>query len=157
MSVFPLPVPNILGHYYSFASIELLVNNFPFTGVTAINYSRSLEVADVYGTRTQKLGTTRGKQNAEATIEMYRPDWEVLKATLGAGGVGYGETRFTAVVLYAETLLPVTRDVLEGCRITKVDYQNADGTDPSKVSLTLNVMRISEGVGRIDHPLGVGF
>jgi len=157
MSAFPVPVPNILGHYFSFASIEAKVKGIPFVGFTAINYSSGLEVADVYGTRPQKLGTTRGKQNAEGSCEMYLQDWENLKAMLGAEGVGYGEERFTIVVQYGEVGMPVKTDTLIGVRVIKAEYSNADGNEPSKVTLTLNIMRVDEGGGRVDLPIGVGF
>jgi hypothetical protein len=157
MSAFPVPVPNILGHYFSFASIEARIKGQPFVGFTAINYSNGLEPGDVYGTRPQLLGTTRGKQKAEGSLEMYLQDWENLKALLGAGGVGYGEERFSIVVQYGEIGMPVKTDVLEGVRITKVEYSNADGTDAAKVTLTLNIMRVEESGARIDAPIGVGF
>ncbi len=158
MSAFPVPVPNVLGHYYSFASIEVVVAGVPTVGCTAVNYTSTLDVGDVYGTRPQKLGTTRGKQQAEGSIEMYVQDWENLKAVLVAAGEGgYGEARFDVVVSYAEAHMPVKVDTLESCRVTSVEYSNADGTDPSKVTLTLNILRILEGGLGIVAPIGVGF
>jgi hypothetical protein len=154
----PLPVPNVLGHYFSFASIEARVGIQVYWGFTAINYTTSMEVADVYGTRPQKLGTTRGKQNAEGSAEMYIQDWEILRASLGVFGVGYGEVRFPITVSYGEIGLPVKTDVLEGVRVVSTEYSNSEGNEPSKVSLTLNIMRILENVGgRIDAPLGIGY
>lgn len=153
LSLLPLAVPLINGHYYSFASIECNLLGHVFADYTGITYSTSLDVADVHGTRAQKLGTTRGKQNAEATLEMYRLAWENFRNILG--GVGYGEVRFPLVVQYAEIGMPVITDVVEGARVVKVDHNNADGTDPTKVSLTLNVMRVLEGsTGLIALPKG---
>lgn len=158
MTAFPLPVPNVLGHYYSFASIEILVAGVPTVGCTAVNYTSSIEVGDVYGTRPQKLGTTRGKQNAEGSLEMYVQDWENLKAILTQAGLGgYGEARFTVVVTYGEQGMPVKMDTLESCRVVSVEYSNADGSDASKVTLTLNVLRILESGAGIVAPIGVGF
>lgn len=154
----PVAIPNILGHYYSFASIEAVVNGQKIVGFTALDYSSMLEVGDVYGTRPQKLGTTRGKQNAEASCEMFLQDWENLRVTLGAAGIGYGETRFAIVVQYAEVNTPVKTDILEGCRVTQVEYTNADGTDAAKVKLTLNVMRVFEGTtSMIAAAIGVAY
>jgi len=158
MTAFPLPVPNVLGHYYSFASIEIIVAGLPTVGCTAINYTSSLDVGDVYGTRPQKLGTTRGKQNAEGSIEMYAQDWENLKAILVAAGLGgYGEARFKVIVTYGEVGMPVKVDTLEGCRVVSAEYSNADGNDPTKVTLTLNILRILESGAGIVAPIGVGF
>jgi hypothetical protein len=152
----PIPVPQILGHFYSFASIEVLANGNRQVGFTAINYSSSLDIGQAYGTKPQKLGRTRGKQNAEGSLEMYLQEWENLRATLGAAGVGYGEVPFDVIVTYAELNQPVKMDTLFACRITKVEYSNADGTDPAKVTATLDIMRLLEGgVGQIAAPLGV--
>jgi hypothetical protein len=154
----PLPVPFILGHYWSFGSIECRVGIQSVTDFTAINYSTSLDVTDVYGTRPQKLGTTRGKQNAEGSLEMYGRAWEQLRSLLGFGGIGYGEVRVPIIVTYGEIGSPVKTDILEGCRIVKIEYANAEGTDPMKVTATLNIMRIFEGVtGSIAAPIGIGF
>ena len=158
-----LESPLINGNYYSFGSIEAIVGAIKTADFTAINYSGGLEPADVYGTRPQKLGTTRGKQNAEGSLEMYLQSWELFRATLSAagfaGGVGYGEVRFPIILTFAEQpLQPVIVHTLLGCRITKVEYSHAEGTDATKANLTLNVMRLIEGVdGMIAAPLGIGF
>jgi hypothetical protein len=159
---FPLPVPNILGHYWSFGSIELVVvtprGPVRIVDCVGINYAPSMEVGDVYGTLPQKLGTTRGKQNAEGSLELNMRAWEALRTALGVGGIGYSETRFQIIVSYGEAGTPVKTDILEGCRIVRVEYSNADGTEASKVSLTLNVMRIVEGgTSMIAAPLRIGF
>ena len=158
----PLQNPLIQGNFYSFASIEAGLPGIKIVDFTAINYSTGLDVADVYGTRSQKLGTTRGKQTADGTLEMYLRAWELFRASLNAvgflAGQGYGEVRFPVVVQFAEAQMPVVTHTLLGCRIVKADYNNADGTDPTKVSLTLNVMRVIEGVdGMIAAPIGIGF
>lgn len=158
MAAFPVPVPQVLGHYFSFASIEAIVNGLRIVGFTAIDYSSSMEIGKVYGTKPQKLGTTRGKQDAEGSLEMHMQDWENLRTSLGASGVGYGEVRFAIVVQYAELGTPVKTDILEGCRITNTEYTNADGTDATTVKLTLDIMRVFEGVnGMIAAPIGVAY
>jgi hypothetical protein len=159
---FPLPVPLILGHYWSFASIELAVVTpqglQKITEIQAVNYAPSLEMGDVWGSRPQKLGRTRGQQNGEASIELLMPAWERLRQALGASGVGYGELPFDVIVSYGEIGLPVKTDIIGGCRISRVEYANTVGVEASKVTLTLNVMRILEGVtGSIVAPIGIGF
>lgn len=154
--------PLINGNYHSFASIEAQLPGLKMVDFTAINYSTGLDVTDVYGTRSQKLGTTRGKQKADASLEMYLRAWEVFRATLNAigfrAGQGYGDVRFPVLVQYGEPGLPVITHTIYGARIVNVEYNNADGTDPTKASLTLNVMRVIEGVdGMIAAPIGIGF
>ncbi len=157
-----LQFPLINGNYYSFASIEAIVAGIKTPDFTAINYSNELTPGDVWGTRPQKLGTTRGKQNAEGSVEMYLQSWELLRTALRAvgfaGGVGYGEVRFPFIVSFAEAQMPVITHTLLGCRVVKEEFAHADGTDATKVTLTLNIMRLIQGVdGMIAAPFGIGF
>jgi hypothetical protein len=159
MSGFPLPVPAINGHYFSFASIEASFGVQKITDFTEINYESILEKGDVYGTRPQKLGRTRGKQNATASFGMYLRAWERLRNLIAPPkGVGYGEIAFPITVMYAELGQPVITDILEQCLVTNVARAHSDGTDAAKVTVTLNVLRILEGkTGMIAAPIGVGF
>lgn len=138
----PIPYPLVNGHRYSFASVEAIINGLPFIGFSAINYKPSLKPGMVYGSRPQPIGRTRGKAEFTFDFEMYRLEFEVLKATLGAGGVGFGETPFDTVVQYGELGQPVTTDTIVSARIEEVDLSNADGTDPSKVKVTCNCLSI---------------
>jgi hypothetical protein len=138
----PLQYPLVNGHRYSFASIEAIFNGIPFIGFTAVNYKPSLKAAMVFGSRPQAIGRTRGKAEHTFDFEMYRLEFELFKTSLGAAGLGYGETSFDTVVLYSELFQPVTTDVIVSARIEEVDLSNADGTDPSKVKVTCSAMSI---------------
>lgn len=144
--------PLVKGHRFSYASIELKINGspFPILGVKSINYSQELAPGDVWGTAPHKIGRTRGKNDAKADMEMLRLEWDQLRATLGAGGVGYGEMAFDIMVTYSEKFSPVVTDKIIGARITNAEFSNSEGTDASMVKLTMNVIRIIEGdVGTI--------
>jgi hypothetical protein len=132
--------PLVNGHRYSFASIEARFNGIPFIGFSAINYKPSLKAGMVYGSRPQPIGRTRGKVEFTFDFEMYRLEFEVFKATLGAGGIGYGEIAFDTVVQYAELGQPVITDTIVAARIEEVDLSNADGTYPSKVKCSCSAL-----------------
>lgn len=156
MPTFPLPLPLINGHYYSHASIEVRMGPVVITEFTAIDYEPSLEVGDVYGSRTQKFGSTRGQENGSCTMRLLYPAWEVLRRALG--NIGYGERYFPTIVSRAEVGMPVITDLIVG-RITNAARSDAVGTDASQVALTLNVLRIVEGWdgaggGMIASPIG---
>lgn len=154
MPVVNPPYPLINGHRYSFASIEARFNGIPIIGFKSLNYSDELQPGDVYGSRPQILGATRGKQKSTCDFEMYRLEFEVLKQTLGLGGIGYGETRFNIVAQFAELpTSPVMTDTIVGVRIAKVELSNQDGTDPSTVKVTGHVLRIELG----DKPIATPF
>lgn len=154
MPAFPLQYPMINGHRFSFASVEIFLpgNPVPFVGVKSINYNASLDPGKGYGTSSRKLFRTAGKGDSDGDIEMYRLEWENLKAALGIGGVGYGRTSWTGIIQYSEDFSPVVTDSIIGTRITKAEYSNSEGTDPTTVKLTLDIMLVNENGGSIDNP-----
>lgn len=138
----PISYPLINGHRYSFASIEFGANNAILRGVSSIDYGDELTPGKMRGTGPNVIGRTRGEYDGDADIEMYRLEWENLKSTLGQNGVGFGETSFPVTVCYGEVGQPVVTDTLEGCRITKVRTGGSEGSDPTKVKLTIDLTRI---------------
>lgn len=150
---YPIAYPLINGHRFSFASAEIFLpgNPLPVLGITAVNYSSELMPGKVWGTRSKPLGRTRGKADAKGDMEMLRLEWENLKFFLGVGGVAFGVTAFDIQVVWSELpFSPVITDILVGCRITNDEYSNQEGTDPSKVKLTLDLMGLTtNGIGSI--------
>jgi hypothetical protein len=154
----PIQFPLINGHRYSFASIEALFNDIPMIGFKSLNYGDSLEPGEVYGSRSQLLGATRGKQKATSDFEMYRLEWDFLIRTLGVLGVGFGESYFDISCSYAELNQPVVTDRLLGCRIKKFDLSNTDGTDPTVVKNELFITRVKVAgvtIATPYYPLGI--
>lgn len=144
MPTFPIQYPMINGHRYSWASVEHGVNGPIVRGIKSIDYDHSLTPTKILGTGPNPIGRTRGVYEAKANVEMYRLEYENLKATLGQGGVGFGETSFTWVVQYADVGQPVITDTLEGARIENPQFGGAEGGDALTVKFTLNVMLIKE-------------
>lgn len=154
----PSPVyPLINGHRYSFASIEATFNGQKFLGFTEIAYKASLKPTVVYGAAPHPLGRTRGKVENTWSAKIYRIEFELLKATLGFLGVGFGENAFDIVVQFAELpTQPVTTDTIFGARIEEADLTNSDGTEPSIVSLTGSSLGTALNGGLIVIPDKVG-
>lgn len=146
MSLQKVTYPDINGNRYSFASIEAVFNGLNYSGFKSISYSNMLEPADVYGAAPQKIGRTRGKQNAEASFTMYKEEYENLRTALAAlaGGInGYMEVPFDILVTYFEQGQIPILDAIVGARITKdEDSHSGDNSDALVVNVTLNVMRI---------------
>lgn len=142
----PLPIsyPLILGHRHSWSSIEIGIgpSGNVVRGVSSIDYGDGLTPGKMRGTGPNVVGRTRGEYDGDAELEMYRLEWENLKSQLGQNGVGFGEASFSITVQYAESGQPVVTDTLEGCRITKVRTGGAEGSDPTKVKLSIDLMRI---------------
>lgn len=145
MPTYPVQYPMINGHRYSWASIEFGFNNGAvMRGIKSIDYSHSLTPAKLTGTGPNPVGRTRGIYEVKATLEMYRVEYENLKATLGQSGVGFGETAFPITVQYADVGQPVITDTLEGVRIVEPQFSGSEGSDPLTVKITLDPMRLLE-------------
>ncbi len=130
------------GNRHSWTSITLDADGLLIGGITSVDYSDNLEPGTPFGTDPVALGYTRGKYTADFSIEMYRAEFEALKLRLGVAGVGFMESTGIYNVAYIEKSLnggePIM-DVIVG-RISKVESSNSEGTDASKVKLTLKVI-----------------
>lgn len=140
----PISYPLINGHRYSWTSVEIGLgqSGIIVRGIASIDYGDQLTPGKLRGTGPNVVGRTRGEYEADAEIEMYRLEWENLKSQLGNGGVGFGETGFPITVSFGEANQPVVTDTIEGCRVTKVRTGGAEGSDPTKVKISLDVHRI---------------
>lgn len=134
--------PDINGHRYSFSSITFGAAGQPTRGVSSIDYGDELTPGKMRGTGPNVIGRTRGEYDADCEVEMYELEWENLKARLGNPFVGFGETAFPIVVMYADKFQPTITDTLEGCRVTKVRKSPSEGSDPVKVKISIDVNRI---------------
>jgi hypothetical protein len=134
--------PIVNGHRYSYASVDLIINGKTYVGAKRVNYSSSLEPGIIYSDDPGKFGRTPGKASHSCELELYRLEWNDLVVALGQS---FGRKAFNVQVQYAEDGEPVTTDAILGCRITKVEFQNSEGTEASSVVLTLDPMDIRLG------------
>lgn len=130
--------PNVNGFEYSFASIELKIGAQRYFGATAINYDDGLQPGMATGTSTLPLGWTAGQWTGTASIEFNRRDGQAI---IDALGDGFGRVPLAVTVQYAEEGMPVITDSLPLCRIQKVANGNNQGTDPSKMSFDLSLLK----------------
>lgn len=147
----PMPVrsptyPLINGHKYSWSSIEAVFGALPILGIKSINYKSSLKAGTVRGTLPQKIGRTRGEQDADCDFEMYKLEAMAFISTLGANGYGFGEVSFPITVSYSELASlppqPPVTDMIVGVRIEEIAHSNAEGTDPTTVKFTCSCMDV---------------
>jgi hypothetical protein len=147
--------PLVNGHAYSFASVEVYFADIPVPLITfkAINYEADLEPGEIRGSDPHVLGFTRGNHTTSGDAEVYLAAWEILKRTLGAGGIGYGETFFDIVVQYHEFESPIVTDILRNVRITKSQRSNQQGTDGTTQKLTFKMLDINENGAYLAVPI----
>jgi len=139
---------------YDYTSIEVLIEGVPYRGVKSVDYSDSLDPQKVYGTSARPLGRTRGKFDADASLEVFKEDASNIRAALAALGLGgYGEGVFTVVVTYGELPASFTTDVLFGCRIKKTADSHAQGADSLTEKWDLDVLDLlRNGVSILSAP-----
>lgn len=137
-----LTVPLINGDYYSFADIEFRPAGNLTLGVASINYGHKLQRQYVRGTHRMPLGMTSGQYEPTCDFEMYRPQADLLRTTLGPG---YMQVPFSITVTYGITtpVLPTVTDVLVGVRIVEESYSNSEGLDPIKVKFTCFLQKLT--------------
>jgi hypothetical protein len=131
--------PNVNDRAYSYASIELDIDGDLYYASKSINYSDNMEPGELRGQSQHRLGRTAGDYKAEASLELSREEWEILRAKFGDG---FMLRSFDIQVSYSEDNMPLITDEVVGCRIKKVDYSNSQGPDASMVKLDLDVTYI---------------
>lgn len=149
--------PLLNGHEYSFASLEVMVNNIVVVGLKSISYAPKKDVGKVYGTLPQKIGRTRGKEDPTCELDLYSIEWEVIRQSLGDNGQGYMEKPCNIMVTRQEPGRPVIQDYLVSCQVTNVANSGSDGTDALVVKVTFDVMRILTNKQAPSFPLKIGF
>lgn len=146
-----IPTPLVNGHRYSFASIELQINDLWYVGFTSVSYSEEVAPVEIYGSDSIRIGRTVGKRKTQGEIEMYRREWDVLRSTLGTS---FGRKKAKVIVHYADLNQPTVTDRIDGY-LSKVDAKNDEGTDPTTITLGIDAMDIRwGGTGGVGAPDG---
>ena len=140
-----LTAPTINGVAYDVSSYQITISGspLPYTLLKELSYSESLEPAEIYGVSPQKLGRTRGKYSAEASLELWLDAVEGFYSQLTTGN-GIFEVPFNIDVQIYEPVggrAPIY-DQLVSCRITKRDAPMPGAGDAASVKFDLNVMYI---------------
>lgn len=139
--------PLIQGVRYDHSSLDIkLAGTSQFSlGIKSLDYSDNLEPGKVFGTAAQKLAETRGQYDAEASLELYRAEYDAfaLYLTQQNPGIGLYEIRWNIDVNYLpEGGLALVTDNIVSVRIKKPQRSSAAGSDPTAVKVDLSPMYI---------------
>ena len=134
------------GAIYSWASIEAKVDGEVVRGITAVNFSETVERTKAYGSGSSRgpRGRTRGKYDCEGSLTMHVDSLHELIQRLAQqapDGRSYGRVPFTVVIYYDEEGLGGVTIELEECLIAGATSAESEGTDASVVEVPLSVMR----------------
>ncbi len=141
----------INGSRFSWTSISIMLNGVenPIGPFKSINYSIEQEAGLVYGTLSAPIGKTRGKQKVSVSFEMLRAEWQSFATALYAVILPINPTAsvldadFTIIVSYTENSVDVVSDQIFGCRVTKFDLANSEGsTDAATVKVDAVAMQL---------------
>lgn len=139
--------PLLNGVRYDHSSLNImLAGSSAFSlGIKSIDYSDGLEPGKVFGASAQKLAETRGQYDCEASLEMYRAEYDAFVRYLvnQNQGIGLYEIRWDINVNYLpEGGLGMVTDNIVSVRIKKPQHTSAAGSEPLAVKLDLSPMYI---------------
>lgn len=143
----PPRYPDVNGIRTSYCSIQLNLEGLPLIGVDSVNYRNTHEVGKIRGTSAKPIGRTRGNLDFEGDIEFYQAEWAslILPKLTFFGVREFSATSWTVTIAYSEVNAPrdqIVTDTLEGVRFLAPEQSNAQGTDATKVKVTMNIMDI---------------
>lgn len=139
MASTPIPYPLVNGARHSFASVELKLFGTIFLGFKSITYSRKRSRTKVYGAHPDPIGKTRGKNEYDASCELYVAEFKVLVQQLGTG---YGDIFGDIFVTYSENGFDTIQDVIRGVTIDSSEAEASEGTDPLTRKIDLSPLKI---------------
>jgi hypothetical protein len=136
---------DINGQHVSYASTEIKVNGLYLPGVKTISYKHVHDIGKLRGTGSHRLGRTRGTEEQEGSIEIFKR-WEKILVTMisAAGAVGYAEVGWPVTVSYFEPASPfdATLDTLLGVRFHSPEDNHSEGPDGLTVTYQMDIMRL---------------
>jgi hypothetical protein len=139
--------PSVQGRFPSWGSIELKLDKVLYTGATGIKWDYSLTPTKVYGVGSKAKGGTLGKHECSGSLEMLLPAWQAFRKQLADKhpNRSFGLVEFEINVAWRETDLDKVQTAnLHRVRVMKAATDNAEGPDPTKVSIDLFVLDIDE-------------
>ncbi len=132
----------INGNRFGWSSMELGVNGVDIEGFTALNYKSTQEVGQVRSKGHRPISRTKGQSSHTGSLTLLKTDAQRLYARLGNGFMT-GKRDFPIIVHYSESAEdePIT-DELRNCRITDIEDNPQQGSEPLTVTLALDIGRI---------------
>jgi len=138
----PAIVINKVPYDFHNTSLDIMVNGESVAnieGVTAIEYTPSVERVKLRGRGRKPLAMTDGELDAEASITVYRYAFDQIVEVARAIGVGICDLEFTLVTSYAHKDTLVRTDTISGCKFASIEQSHSAGTDALVVTLPISV------------------
>jgi hypothetical protein len=147
----PIQYPLINGSLYSYSSIEWKLAGLIFRGFKSIDFSRKRDRPKVYGNSPDPLGKVVGRNEYEASGELYLAEFNNFVSQLGSG---YGDVYFQSYITFQQQNFPTTQVQIIGCTLDEVTASFTAGTDALSMKFSLNPLKILwNGVDDLAIPL----
>lgn len=135
----------INGNRASFVNLTVRAadRDLPKGCITALNYNPTQEPGLVQGNLNVPMGRTQGYASCTGSIEILLSELvDFLSVLTNDGTFAIADVDFDIIAQWAVNDFDVQTDTLLGCRITNLDFNNQQGSDPTKRTLALSIMRV---------------
>lgn len=133
--------PVINGNVFSWASVEVGVDGVDTPDFTEVNYKASQDIGKARGTGTRVKGTTAGESDGEGSFSMLKGQASKFIKQLGHGFLK--KKRISLTVNYQDDGEDeIITDELISCRITNVEDNPKQGTEPLTTKFDIHILRM---------------
>lgn len=117
--------------------------------IAAIKYNDKVDVGVKRGTNGgRKTGRTTGQLDNDASITFYLNGWKILRTALASKDKRISLVGFDIMVQFTPPGSPdIISHKIVGCRVVGRTFDLAEGPDPQKIEIPLNIMNIEEEDG----------
>lgn len=114
--------------------------------IAAIKWSDKVEVGIARGTNGgRKSKRTTGQYDCEATVTFYRSGWRLFRQSLASKNPKISLVGFDIIIQHTPPgSVEIFNVKIVGCRVVGRTADMAEGADPEKIEIPVNVMRIEE-------------
>lgn len=137
-----MQAPLINGVVYSWSQIKVVLFGVPVVGIVSIDYKRKQDKKNVWGSGKKAIGRGYGKEECEASIEIYQ---DVLKQLIAAAPNRdlLSIPPFDIIVEYGNSVANLTIDTIYSCEFLEDSFDSKQGDTSMTVKLPLVVADIS--------------
>jgi hypothetical protein len=128
--------PLINGVSYSWSSIQFVLFGVPVIGIVDIEYKKKQTKTNNYGAGTDPVSRGYGKNEYEASIEIYLDEWRnIINAAPSNDPLSIGW--FDIQVIYGNNMASATRDILQAVEFLEDPFNAKEGDTKLTVKLPL--------------------
>jgi len=138
----PLPPDIEPGFLYSHVSDDVRAYGLRMKGTTEVTFSVETEDAEEYGSSTDPIGATRGRNKYSLSLTLLLSAWEGFCSDCDAKGIAPMKRAGSIVWVISEPGQPTITMRANVNKLKKMELGAADGPDAHKVKVEATVLKI---------------